>query len=437
MTNRFRQDASINALFLWTVIINVAIPKAGVKLAGIPLTLGNVMIGLLLLYSLITGAAGTRKLTRPLLLYVIGGCFWLVRFLVAYAGGSQLSEFIGYLIPLCVYPAAFFVAPLYLRTRPQMQRLSRILFWCLLFLFLYTMLQATLGIGAVDIPGITVNYSDYLSNPSAWWLDKSNAVGDASKMVSTYQNGNLFGVTIILLFPIALSSERRPLIKLAFWVLFILSVLLAGSRTVYLGLMMLAVYYIVRAVTHMRFQIKTLAALAVAAFAAVVLLCVVVTSFAPDMFDRIMSIFDLETMLQGAGRTGGAIEYFTWLLGHPEALLVGGFGMDYEGFAYEMTYICVFLLGGIVGFGLFMAFLISALRSAVGGLPKGDTLARALFVGIVVYWIMAFVEGGYWLPPVAWNVWMIAGFARCYGAAAARAGAPVLSVQNVCSAQLV
>ena len=414
MIHRNQQDAPINALFLWTFVINIVIPKAGIKFAGIPLTIGNVMIGLLLVYSLLIGDVGRRKLTRPFLFFALGCCFWIARFTAAYAGGSSLSEFIGYLVPLCIYPAAYFLTPLYVTTRPQIRRLARILFWCLLFLFVYTLLQAAFGIGAVDIPGITVNYSDYAENPSAWWLEKSNAVGDASKMVSTYQNGNLFGVTIILLFPIALSSERRLPVKVIFWALFILSVLLAGSRTVYLGLMLLAAYYIVRSLAHMRFKVGTLAALVATMLAAVVLLAVVVTNFAPDMFDRVLSIFDLETLLQGAGRTGGAIEYFTWLLQHPAALLFGGFGMDYEGFAYEMTYICVFLLGGMFGFALFMAFLITALKEALKGLSRGDALARALFISLVVYWITAFVEGGYWLPPIAWNVWAIAGIARCY-----------------------
>lgn len=356
---------------------------------------------------------------------------------MSFESGSPLSELIGYLVPLCVYPAAFFIAPLFLRTKPQIERISRILYWCLLVLFCYTMLQALFGIGSVDIPGITVNYSDYRSNPSGWWLDKNNAVGDASKMVSTYQNGNLFGVTIILLFPIALSSEKKMLGKMFFWVLFVLSVLLSGSRTVYLGLILLVVYYAVRGIAQMRVRIGTIVAIGVAGIAVAAGVVFVVTRFAPDMFDRVMSLFDLETMLQGAGRTDGAIRYFQWLARQPVAFLFGAIGMDYNGFAYEMTYVCVFLLGGLVGFMLFMGFLLSAVGRAVGRLPKRNTLARAFFIAIVVYWVIAFVEGGYWLPPVAWNVWTIVGIARCYGKLFIKEDAKKPSVQKDRSTQII
>ena len=404
----------INILFLLTLVVNLVIPKAGIKIGGIPLTIGNLMIALLLIYSLIIGDIGNKKIKSASLLYICGICFWCVRFLVAFGTGSTLSDVIGYLIPLCVYPAAFFVAPLYLKNYKQIKRISRIIFWCLFCLFCYTMLQALFGIGSVDIPGITVNYSDYVTNPAGWWLEKSNAVGSASKMVSTYQNGNLFGVTIILLFPIGLSSEKNIFVKVIFWALFVLSVLLAGSRTVYLGLAILVVYYVVRGVMHMRVKIGTLVAMSAGAIAVVFAACFVVTRFVPDMFHRIMSLFDIDTMLQGAGRTNGAVEYFTWLAKQPVAFLFGGFGMDYNGFAYEMTYLCIFLLGGLVGFLLFLCFLLFTTGRILSRLPREDALARALLIGILTYWIIAFVEGGYWLPPVAWNVWMITGVARSY-----------------------
>lgn len=414
------RDGKINKLFLFTFIVNIAIPKAGIKLGGIPITLGNLMILCLIAYSLIIGNLRERKIGIPVVLYIFSICFWCIRFLAAYDGGSPLSAFIGYLIPLCVYPVAYFLVPLYLKNQGQIRRIARILYWCLLFLFCYTLLQAVFGIGRVDIPGITVNYSDYADNPGGWWLDKSNAVGDASKMVATYQNGNLFGVTIILLFPIGLSSEKSFILKGIFWALFVVSVLLCGSRTVYLGLILLIACYIVTGLARMRVKIQTLAAICVAAIAAVFGVCLLVARFAPDMADRVMSLFDAETMLQGAGRTGGALEYFAWLSQQPTAFLFGGFGMDYNGFAYEMTYICVFLLGGLVGFILFMWFLLSTVGGTIVKLPKKDPFARDFSVGILAYWIIAFIEGGYWLPPIAWNVWTIIGVARSYGAVFAK-----------------
>lgn len=415
MASYRKKEEKINDLFLLTFLVNILIPKAGIKLYGIPITLGNLLILCLILYSLIIGRIKDKKIRIQSSIYFFSICFWVIRFIAAYESGVSLSDFVGYLIPLCVYPIAYFIAPLYLKNESQVKRIARILFWCLLILFLYTILQAIFGIGKVDIPGITVNYSDYAENPSGWWLEKSNAVGDASKMIATYQNGNLFGVTIIFLFPIALASEKKILSKGIFWILFVISVLLCGSRTVYLGLILLMAYYIMRGLIHMRVRVQTLVMICFVAIAAIIGVCVLVTRLAPDMFHRVMSLFDIETMLQGAGRTAGAIKYFSWLLQHLDAFLVGGFGMNYEGFAYEMTYFCVFLLGGLIGFLLFMWFLISTVGKTVGKLPKKDRLSKAFCLAVFVYWMIAFIEGGYWLPPVAWNVWMMIGVARCYG----------------------
>ena len=41
-------------LFLYTIIVNVLIPKAGIKLAGIPITLGNILLLLSIMRYLIT-----------------------------------------------------------------------------------------------------------------------------------------------------------------------------------------------------------------------------------------------------------------------------------------------------------------------------------------------------------------------------------------------
>ena len=409
---RRRAAEKINLLFLVTVVVNILIPKAGIKVAGIPLTAGNVLLGMLLVYTLCFMGIGKLKMSKFAFICLSAALFWMVRIGLSVGGGS-LSEIIGYLIPLCVYPFIFLLVPLYITRREQIERLVRIILFCFVCLLLYTLLQAAVGIGRVSIPGITVNYSDYIANPSGWWLDKSNAVGSASKMVATYQNGNILGVALLLFFPFVLSAVRKNWMKAGLWVLLVACVLLAGSRTVYIGLIILCLYYIFRQLGRfvfydIRVKISTLILIYLLTFVAIGGLVYFVLAFDTDMFNRILSLFDFDTMIKGAGRTASAFRYFRWLGDNPVAILFGGYGMRPDGGAYEMTYICVFMLGGVIGLCLFLYFIFSAVAEIRRHAPRGK-LKSGIVSGLVIYFIAAFIEGAYWLPPTAINVWLIAG----------------------------
>lgn len=409
---RRRAAAKINLLFLVTVIVNILIPKAGIKIAGIPLTAGNVLLGMLFIYTLCFMGIGKLRMSKYAFICLSAALFWTLRIGLS-VGGAALSEIIGYLIPLCVYPFVFLVVPLYITRREQIERLVRIILFCFVCLLLYTLLQAAVGIGRVCIPGITVNYSDYIANPSGWWLDKNNAVGSASKMVGTYQNGNILGVALLLLFPLVLSAVRKNWVKACLWVLFVACVLFAGSRTVYIGLIILCLYYIFRQLGRfvfcdVRIKISTLILVYLLTCVAIGGLVYFVLAFDTDMFNRILSLFDFDTMMQGAGRTASAFRYFRWLWDNPVAILFGGYGMRPDGGAYEMTYICVFMLGGVIGLCLFLYFVFSTIAEIRRRAPRGK-LKSGIVSGLVIYFIAAFIEGAYWLPPTAINVWLIAG----------------------------
>ncbi len=399
----------IDKLFLFTLVVNIVIPKAGIKVSGIPITLGNVFILFLFINTVFKAKLLSEKIGRRALFFIVYELFWIIRMFVAvFISKTALSEIIGYLTSLCVYPLAYYITPLYVTRREQAERIFKIVSVCLLFLFIYTLLQAIFGIGRLTVPGITVNYTDYAGNPDSWWLDKNNGVGEASKMVATYQNGNLLGVTLILLFPVGLGALKLKRVKAVYWIMFVMSVLLAGSRAVYIGLALTAAYYSVKWLATAYLKVEKWAMLFFIFIVAVFALAYFIISLAPDMVDRIMSVFDLQTLFEGAGRTAGAFKYLQWVIVNPAAFLFGGTGMAYDGFAYEMTYLCVFLAGGLVGTVLFLKFLWKPLR-LIGRFSKKDLLIKSIFTGLAFYWIVAFVEGGYWLPPVAWNVWLIAG----------------------------
>ena len=98
----------------------------------------------------------------------------------------------------------------------------------------------------IEVPYLTVNASDYgeLENT------KNIARGTLFKLISTYNNGNLYGVATLLLLPLYLQMEpsrlRRLIVRLA--------VLLTLSRGVWVGLicseMLSVLLQVLRTVRH-------------------------------------------------------------------------------------------------------------------------------------------------------------------------------------------
>ena len=411
--------AKIDPIFLITVIVNLALPKAGIKLAGVPITVGNLLFAFLLVYTLYARNVASCKLTVTGLLYIVSCFFWVIRLGIAIvlSKGSLFNETLGYIVPLTIFPLILFITPLYITRIEQVNRLLRVIFWCLLALFIYTLLQFAFGIERTAIPGITVNYTDYAQSPSGWWTNKSNAVGDSTKLVATYQNGNLLGVNLLLLFPAGLTVLKKPTVKLIYWAMLIGCVLLSGSRTVYVGLAFMFVFYGTKSFYTYFFKNKSFKMRSFVFILTAVILCatgavIFILQFDKVMIDRVLSLFDFKTLQQSGGRTQGFIEYFSWLKEHPLAIIFGGYGLPHEGFAYEITYLAVFLLGGIIGLILFIAFIFRALKQLFKSTPPPyKNLLDGLTTGLIVYFVSALIDGGYWLPPTALNVWFIAGFA--------------------------
>ena len=85
---RRRAAAKINLLFLVTVIVNILIPKAGIKIAGIPLTAGNVLLGMLFIYTLCFMGIGKLRMSKYAFICLSAALFWTLRIGLSVGGGS-------------------------------------------------------------------------------------------------------------------------------------------------------------------------------------------------------------------------------------------------------------------------------------------------------------------------------------------------------------
>ncbi len=400
---------SLRHLFVALVVFNMLFPKAGIKLSGIPLTIGNVVFFIALFFLLKNIKKVSFGDKESIILLII--LFWLLRLFIGFSvdNHAEFSMFVGYFVPLCVYPLVYFVYKFFLDENLMKITIKwvRISVWGIIS---YGLLQFIVGIGPSTIPGITVNLSDYMEAPLNWWMQKFNGISsDSSKVVSTYQNGNLFGANLLLLFPCVYQTIYKKNIKILFLMLSLLAIVLAGSRSMYVALCIYCMFYCFR---KAKFA-STLRIRKVSIFTIISFLGLAVTSVYfflrnsnASFIERVVSITDSHVLSSGTGRFEMFIKYLEWLYSEPTLLyeLLGAYGTNYSGGAYEILYASLFVLGGLLGLVFTMYCFFKILYT---GHTVHNKLVSGINTGLFLYALAACSEGAFWIPPLALNLWMI------------------------------
>ena len=404
-------------LFFLFVIINVLFPKAGVKFAGIPITLGSVLLLFLIVKEfgiLINKKKLSLGLYRKLVLLDV--IYWIIRMLVGFilkynttfAGtvGSDISYFVSYVI----YTLAFFISLHEISNHEQMVEISEVISSCIFITMLYALLQYICGIGITAIPGITVNLSDYLEAPNSWWLEKYNSFGsNSSKIMSTYQNGNIYGANLILLFPLSylsLQYKKKYLLSYIFLGLFYLCIYLTGSRSMCIGMLFYILVLLLQTISK---QLKKRTVIFGGCTTIVGGYAIYkIFSSKSELVQRMLSALNKNVLLSATGRTEQLVIYFQWLFSnlHIGYILGGAYGFNYEGGSYEVLIGTIFIMGGMVGVIVFFTPYIIIMFKLF---KQKDWISRGISTGLLIYLITSLVEGAFWLPPTAMNVWMLLG----------------------------
>jgi len=214
----------------------VLLPKGGIKYNDIPITWGYVLLALICV-----PLALVRLLRYPLrvssLTLAAFASFLPFQVILLYSfwgnGYSNLGASAALLVCFLFLPALFLgIFPAYLRYI-HYERFRRYFCFCILaaalwgiFLFFYHPIMGHY----IEIPYFTVNAGDY----GLLETTKHIARGGYLKLISTYNNGNLYGVATLILFPLYLLLEprkwKRNVVRIA--------LVLTLSRTVWLGLIM-------------------------------------------------------------------------------------------------------------------------------------------------------------------------------------------------------
>ncbi len=387
------------AMFLtwFLVVFLVLFPKGGIKLAGIPFTWGYVAIGVTAPILLIVRLT-QMSLTLPMRLVAALAMLIPFQSLFIYSGvangvtelqysiGNVISFFFFPLVFLCVYPP--FLS--YIDGR----RLSQYFRWCIFLAAVWGLLlffvKPVLG-HFIEIPYLTVNAADYGQLEAT----KHIARGYYGKLISTYNNGNLYGVATLILLPLYQVLERswwRKAVVLA-------ALLLTLARSVWAGLVIaealpLAVLLLRQAET---FPVVYLGKALKSVLALILTIGLVFVALLFNAGAGLNFLFDPTA----GGRTSE-------LLGFQSAGLVPERGLS--GF-YEVAYSAAAVNYGWLGFCAFSLIMVSPLLLLlVDPSALRSPTRRAALHGLVLYSIIAWVDGAIQLIPVMafyWFTYMI------------------------------
>lgn len=390
-------------LLLITIFFNIWFPKAGIKLSEIPLTVGNVFLAITFFFWAMKKVMNRRmKINKISYILIILMLYSFIKYLII--GGFVKN--IGYIIPLVVYPLMFIIAYDTIDTKEKLQKVIKVICFGFFFICIYALLQYVFGIEKVCIPGLTVNLSDYTTYGANWYLQKNNNNSSeiGTKIISTFQNGNLYGVNALLIYPIVygyLKKENKSFLMYVSLALFVICVFLSLSRSCWLGIILFMLFGIFLESEKNKNSLYRKAI--------IILMCLVLVGVSFKYFPSIAARFssmDKSSVMSMSGRTEGLTEVlnnfsqykyiFIWFIGS------NGF-IENVGLAYEMTPLALLVQVGIIGIVLFYGILYQVWKR----MNKKKWLQNAVKLSIFIWTIVGCIEGAFWLPPTALNIFLI------------------------------
>ena len=378
------------------MVFLVAFPKGGFKLSFVPITWGYLFFAISAPPALLV-----RLLALPLrlprrLIAALALCLPM-QILLAYDfilyGSSNYGYALSVLCGIVFLPIIFLLV--YAPFLPYIDgiRLSRYFRLCILFAALWGILLFfwhPLTGKFIEIPFLTVNAADYGDIENTKHINR----GLFFKLISTYNNGNLYGACTLMFMPMFDRLEhvrwRRYAVKLA--------LLMTLSRTVWAGLIFAEGISVVVLVAR---QLNTLPRLhlgqagkRVGALAAVVGLV-----FLSLLFNANKLSFILDPTL------GGRLGMFQGLSDASFLPTLNVNGLQ------EATYISALQHFGITGFFAFVLMMTSPIILLLfDSSALRSPIRRAALKGLVIYMFVANIDGAYsFLPTTAffWFGYMI------------------------------
>ena len=368
----------------------LAFPKGGLKIQDIPITIGYLLTVPLGIIAVLMNYRQNFPREKLIIIFL---CFaTAIWSLICYRanGGGTVGYTLAYFVALVILPV---FCLLFISDRVIGRDISyfekvlvnvvRFVAAFGIFLFFFKYVTGSW----IEIPYLTVNADDL-----GGLDDKHINRGGVFKLISTYNNGNIFGVSMAILAPLYLFLERKVLFK----VLFFLALLLTLSRTVWIGLLLIVIFLSLSS----KFSTKRL-------FLHIILFIV---GFFAVVYTVIYFGFDTNFLFDR--NLGGRIGQFAYL--KSAFFIPNRQGIDIP----EIVYIGILFNYGYFGLILFILTLASPIIGIASRGVKIFSRRKAAMCaqGLVVYMILAASDGAFSYIPVMMIFWIVASLGLWYSA---------------------
>lgn len=368
----------VKSVFLLIITVFLfAFPKGGFKIADIPFTWGYLLLFLVFPYLLFTKKISlnlrfnarqfTYFLTLPFSIYSV--------VILTFSEIESIGYLMSFFVSIIFFPFLFLILLNdYLKNKEFRRYFLSILKHSIRFVIIFGLIiyayEFTTG-NVFEIPYLTVNAGDYgLSHL------KFNDRGIFSKLTSTFSNGNIFGLCMLLLFQLYFSIEN----KYRFKILFILVIFLTLSRTVWIGLLLVFLLNMLKSLKSLRIVIIS------------IILGFLFLIFLPN----ILSIFGFDFNFLFDKNLGGRL---ATLDKFKNITLLGNF---YFNTFEEIIYASVVSSFGIIGLFLFIIYIISPLISFFV-----FKVNNGYYWMFIIYPILCLSDGATLLIPVMAFFWLL------------------------------
>lgn len=376
------------ALLGFLLFYAIAFPKGGIKVAGVPLTIGYVITILLLIFALLRSGRFSLPFDR-ILVFLPCLALGLWSALVVSNNGTASTGFtISYFVSVIYLPLfglTFFSSLVLDNYRTTLEQSIiwgvRLIVVYGIFLFFYRQLTGSW----IEIPYVTVNVADI-----GQLDDKYINRGGIFKLISTYNNGNILGVSLAIMAPLYFQFERHRLLQWMFYTAMFLTL----SRTAWIAAVLIM---FMRAISK-GVRPVSLLYLALGLLATGTAIVGLLTFIGLDMS------FILDRNLGGRA-------YQLDVLGDirviPEVEVSP---------LPEIAYLGMLKYFGLPGLLLFTAHLLtpSLILRLEGVKLLTTSLASACLQGLVIYAVVAGADAAFSFIPVMMLFWMVAGMGFWY-----------------------
>lgn len=365
--------------FVLLCVFDLALPKGGFRLLEYPITWGYIILGAMAVPGAVNLLVRSNVSIQPILhfgLFCLPVSVLIMVKMVVYA--SPPSQAVVYLTVFLIIPLVTLVvlAP-FLEDLPA-EVMGTVFKWCIRFTVLWGLMNFALYPvfkQIIQIPYVTVNIADY----GSIYLH-NNLRGPFLKLLSTYNNGNLYGDCILMLTPIFFLYERSRI-----WMMMLIVALVCTlSRTVWVGMLTVAAMMMLTGQVNMR-----RAGLWGGIVAGIGLVVVLI----PAMGWTSDNIFNAQL--------GGRIRSFA-------SFELTMFGRSELGIP-EMVYFGMLNSFGVVGFPFALGTLFAGPVFGVVHYRELSPFRRAALSGLVGYLVAATSDGAFVFPPTMVLFYMVTG----------------------------